>query len=211
MCLAYPLATCVRFENKIFLKICHAQQPPLMSTNFSKVDYSTTQIKEYRVSACKTPSVKEPQPQVFSATVFAKNSVFAQARMLKMLNKQYKMKPSNTVIIETREIEEDTDFTFKNYGIKFVYRTKSGLCNGYKEIRHINRVLAVSDLYQEFGSKHKLSSSKIFVYEIRQLADEEVTKTKILSYMGEDTAFPVFDKVPNTEAEVVSVNYNIFD
>lgn len=83
--------------------------------------------------------------------------------------------------------------------------------NAYKEVRHVNRVLAVSDLYQEFGAIHKLKSFHIYIYEVKRLADDEVTKTKILSYIGEDVMFPVFVKVPNTEAEIVSMKTELFN
>lgn len=178
---------------------------------FSKVDYSKTSIGEYRVTACRTPTEKEPQPQIFSSTVFAKNAIFAQARMLKLLNAQYKIKPTGAVIVETREVRQSDDLELKNYGIKFLYRTRSGLQNAYKEIRHCNRVLAVSDLHQEFGSRHKIPSHLIYIIEVKQLEDDEVTKTKILSYMGNDVMFPVFLKVPNTEVDVVSSKANIFN
>lgn len=87
---------------------------------FSKIDYSVSPIKEYRVSASKTPTKKEPLPQVYSSNIFAKNPCLAQARMQKMLTQQYKIKATNSIILETHEIEQDKDLSFKNYGIKFV-------------------------------------------------------------------------------------------
>ena len=177
---------------------------------FSRIDYSVTPIKEFRVSASKLPSEKELQPQVYTANIFAKNSVFAQARLLQMLNQQYKIKSRDAVVLETKEIEQARDFTFKNFGISYVYRKGSEKHDGYKEVRHMNRALAVAAMYQEFGSCHKIPCSDIFITEVKQLKDEEVTKVKVLSYLGKEVAFPVFHKIPNTKADVVPANQEIF-
>jgi len=178
---------------------------------FSKIDYVKTPIKEYRVYGCRKPSEKEPQPQIFASNVFAIDTVYAQARFLKLANKQHKIKATDAVIVRIEKIEQDTDLELKNYGIKFVYRTRNGLQNAYKEIRHVNRALAVSDLYQEFGSKHKIKSELIYIFDVRELADDEVTKAKILSYIGKDVMFPVFFKVPNTDADIVPASVDIFN
>lgn len=178
---------------------------------FSKIDYARTAIKEYKVYGCRTPTEKEPRPQIFASTIFAIDTVYAQARFLKLINKQHKVKATDALIVRVEEVPQDNDFELKNYGIRFVYRTRSGLQNAYKEIRHVNRTLAVSDLYQEFGSRHKIPSELIYIFEVKQLADDEVTKAKVLSYMGEDVMFPVFFKVPNTDADVVPASADIFN
>lgn len=194
--------------DKFLEKIYHCSEPPM---RFSKIDYSATPIKEYKVYGCRTPSATEPQPQIFASSIFAKDTVYAQARFLKLINKQYKIKATNATILRVEEVEQDKDMELKNYGIKFVYRTRAGLQNAYKEVRHVNRVLAVSGLNQEFGARHKIASHEIYIYDVRQLKDEEVKKAKILSYMGDDVMFPVFLKVPNTEAEVVPATADIFN
>lgn len=178
---------------------------------FSKSNHSKNNITEFRIHGCKKPSQKEPHPQLFSSIVFAPNSVVAQSKFFKMTTKQYKIKPTNGVIAKIEEVEQDNDFVVKNYGIKFTYRTRTGLCNAYKEIRHINRVLAVESLYNEFGSKHKLNQNEFYIIEVKQLADEEVTKSKVLSYVGKDVKFPIFFKESNTDAEVVPTTVSIFN
>lgn len=179
--------------------------------NFSKKNYSKTNVKEFRIHGSKLPTEKEPSPQVFVSSVFAPNSVVAESRFFKLLNKQYKIKATKGVVIKIEEVEQDNDYVMKNYGIKFLYRTRTGLLNGYKETRHINRVLAVSSFYNEFGSKHKLNSHEIYIISVDQLADEDVTKTRVLSFVGKDVKFPIFNKESNTDAEVVPVTLNIFN
>ncbi|ELA42807.1 uncharacterized protein VICG_00122 [Vittaforma corneae ATCC 50505] len=178
---------------------------------FSKQNYSKCNLKEFKVVGCKNPSEKEPQPQLFTSNIFAENSVVAKSKFSKLLKDQFKIKATNTVIVRLEEIEQDNDFEVKNYGIRFTYRTRTGLCNAYKEVRHINRVLAVQDLYTEFGSKHKLKKHEFYIIEVKQLADDEVTKSRVLPYVGKDVKFPVFFKQSNTDAEVVPVSTNIFN
>lgn len=178
---------------------------------FSKKDYSHTKINEFKIQGSKKPTQQDPNPQLFVANIFAPNSVIAESKFWKILNKQYKIKQSNGMIARNEIVEQDNDYTVKNYGIRFTYRTRTGLLNGYKEIRHINRVLAVESLFNEFGSKHKLNQDEFNIVEIKQLSDEEVTKAKILSYVGKDVKFPIFFKDSNTSAETVSASANIFN
>lgn len=178
---------------------------------FSKRNYGSTNVKEFRVYGCKRPSEGEPQPQVFVSTLFAPNTVVAQSRFFRLMSKQYKIKATNGVVIKIEEVEQDSDFVMKNYGIRFTYRSRTGLLNGYKEIRHINRVLAVASLHNEFGSKHKLNNHEIYIIEVKQIADDEVSKSRILSYVGKDVRFPIFNKESNTDAETVPVSVDIFN
>lgn len=178
---------------------------------FSKNNYSKSNVKEFKVYGCKKPSEKEPQPQLFTATIFAPNSVVAQSKFFKIMTKQYKIKASNGLIAKIEEVEQDNDFVVKNYGIRFTYRTVTGLCNAYKEIRHINKTLAIESLYNEFGSKHKLNHHEFYIVEVKQLSDDEVTKSRVLSYVGKDVKFPIFFKESNTDAEVVPISTNIFN
>lgn len=178
---------------------------------FSKRNYGECSTKEFKILACQKPSEKDPQPQLFETTIFAENSVVAKSKFSKLLKNQFKLKATNTVIAKIEEIKQDNDYVMKTYGIKFVYRTRTGLCNGYKEIRHINRTLAVHDLYIEFGSKHKIQKHGFHIVEIKQLSDDEVTKSKVLPYVGAEVKFPVFFKESNTDAEVVPISTDIFN
>lgn len=178
---------------------------------FSKKNYSVSKINEFKIQGGKKPTESDPQPQLFVANVFAPNSVVAESKFWKILSTQYKIKQTNGMIARNEVVEQDNDFIVKNYGVRFTYRTRTGLLNGYKEIRHINKTLAIESLYNEFGSKHKLNQHEFYIVEIKQLADSEVTKAKILSYVGDDVKFPIFLKDSNTHAETVPVDVSIFN
>lgn len=178
---------------------------------FSKKDYSHSKICEFKIQGSKKPTEQDPNPQLFVANIFAPNSVVAESKFWRILNKQYKIKQSNGMIARNELIEQENDFVVKNYGIRFTYRTRTGLLNGYKEIRHINRTLAVESLFSEFGSKHKLNQDEFNIVEVKQIDDDQVTKAKILGFVGKDVKFPIFFKDSNTTAETVSVRANIFD
>lgn len=193
---------------KIFKNFIGKFCPPML---FSKKDYSNSTISEFKIQGTRKPTAKDPQPQLFVANVFAPNSVVAESKFWKILNKQYKIKQSNGIIARNEVVEQDKDCVVKNYGINFTYRTRTGLLNGYKEFRHITRTLAVETLYNEFGSKHKLNQHEFYIVSIKQLEDSEVTKARILSYVGKDVHFPIFLKDSNTKAETVPVSTNIFN
>ena len=178
---------------------------------FSKKDYSHTKICEFKIQGSKKPSTQDPNPQLFVANIFAPNSVVAESKFWRIMNKQYKIKQSNGIVARNEVVEQDNDYVVKNYGIRFTYRTRTGLLNGYKEVRHINKTLAVESLFNEFGSKHKLNQDEFNIVEIKQLNDNEVTKTKILNYVGKDVKFPIFFKESNTISEYVPASTNIFN
>ena len=178
---------------------------------FSKIDYSATPLKEFKVYGCKKVTPEEPQPQIFVSTVFAKNAVIARSKFSRLLNKQFKIKPSRREIIKTEIVPQDDDFKLKNYGIHFVFRTKAGLQNGYKEVRHINRVLAVSDMFRDFCCRHKIRSSEVYIYKLNIIKDEDVRRTRVLPFVSKDVQFPVFFKVPNNMNLIVSSKADIFN
>lgn len=177
---------------------------------FSKINYTSTPIKEYRVYGCKEVTEKEPQPQIFASTVFAVDTVYAKARFLQLMNKQHGLKARRVAVLRVEEVPQDSDMELKNYSITFTYKACDGMHNARKEVRNVSRVLAVTDLLREFGSLHKLKANLIYIIEVRQIPDSEVTKARILSYVGKDVMFPVFYKVPNTEAELVPASADIF-
>jgi len=145
------------------------------------------------------------------STIFAKNTVIARSIFFKLLSKQHKIKSSHGEILKIEEVEQDSDFVIKNYGISFIYRTRTGLQNAYKEFRHVNTVCAISALHQEFGSRHKVKHTDIYIISIKKLADNEVTKPKTLTYAGADVMYPVFLKISNTNKTFVPTTQNILE
>ncbi|KAI5169464.1 large subunit ribosomal protein L18Ae [Pancytospora epiphaga] len=177
---------------------------------FSKIDYTSTPINEYRVYGCKEATVNEPQPQIFASTIFAIDTVYAKARFLQLMNKQQGLKGKRVSVLRVEEIPQETDLVLRNYSVTFTYRSRDGMHNACREVRNVNRVLAVADIYHEFGSVHKLKSNLIYIVDIKEISDSEVTSPKLLSYIGTDVMYPVFYKVPNVSAEIVPATLDIY-
>lgn len=178
---------------------------------FSKIDYSDCGLKEFKLWGCKSPNEKEPVPSIFVSTIFAKNFVIARSIFFKLLKQQYKIKATQGRIVKYEELKPENDFKVKNYRISFVYKTRTGLQNGYKEIRHISRPCAVNMMYQEFGSRHKIKQSDIYIIEVQEISDEECTKAKCLAYSAPGVKYPVFKKVSNSERHFNFTTENIFN
>ncbi|ORD95124.1 ribosomal prt L18A [Enterospora canceri] len=178
---------------------------------FSKIDYFNINVKEYRISGSKIQSKEEPVPTVFESTLFASNPVVAKSLYFKQLNKQYKIKRRDAVVLRCIEVKQASDFVVKNYRITFVYRTRTGFQNAYKEIRHVNKACAVSTMFQEFGSRHKVRHEDIYISTVEEFKAEEATKAKCLTYSAEGVKFPIFKKIPNTSAKYVPIDTDIFN
>ena len=178
---------------------------------FSKVDYTNIHLKEYCIYGSKIPTEALPSPTIYKSNLFARNSVIAKSLFAKLMNKQYKLKASQMVVLKCEEVEQDKDFKVKNYRIDFVYRTRTGMHNAYKEIRHINKVNAVSTMHQEFGSRHKLKASDMSIISVKEITAEEATKPKCLTYSAEGVKYPLFKKIPNSKKHFVPVTEEIFN
>ncbi|ORD98686.1 ribosomal prt L18A [Hepatospora eriocheir] len=179
---------------------------------FSKIDYSKPIVNEYVVKGCKELTNEEPNPQVYFMTVYAKNVVLAEKAFRDHLNQQCKIKSSKAVKISCEEVEQESDFVVKNYGIDFVYQTPTGKHNAHKEIRAINKCCAITTLYQEFGSRHGIDSSKFFIREVYVIDDiSKLTRQKAITYSAENLKFPLFTKNSNTDKEFVPVGTKIFE
>ena len=178
---------------------------------FSERNYMAVGLNEYKIVASKIPTESEPAPAIYTSNIFAKNSVVARSLFAKLMSKQYKIKQSSMVVFNCELVKQDDDYEVKNYRIDFVYRTKTGKQNAYKEVRHVNKCCAINTLFQEFGSRHKLRGSDISIISIKQIDASEATKMKCLTYSAEDVKFPVFKKIPNVEKQFVPVSQNIFN
>lgn len=177
---------------------------------FSKKDHTNVGLHEFKMCASKIPTKEEPQPAIYTSNVFAKNSVAARAVFAKLLNKQYKLKLNKMVVLKNVKVKQDNDFKVKNYRISCVFASRTGKQNATKEVRHINRVCAVSAFNQEFGSRHKVRASDISIISVDEITAEEATKPKVLAYTAEGVKFPLFKKIPNTANPIVSVTEKIF-
>lgn len=178
---------------------------------FSKVDMTTPRTKEYRIHGSAIPTDNDPSPQVFVATIYTKNHVFARAKFFKILEKKHKIKASKGMIINCEEVSEKISGEVQNYGVRFVYRSKKGKHNSYKECRALSRCGAVDSILREVAGRHRLSRSDVDIIDVSVLSFEELKRAKTIEFADENIEFPVFIKIVNTKEQIVPADYNLSD
>lgn len=180
-------------------------------TTFSKVDMTTPSMKEYRIHGSAMPTDDNPRPQVFVATVFAKNHVFAKSRFFKILEKKHKIKASRGLVISCEAVPEPAFKEVKNYGIKFVYHSRNGTHNSYKECRAVSRCSAIEYVLREVAGRHRLKGSAVDVISVDVVPDDELRRAKTMEFAREDVEFPVFTKIVNTRRQLIAAESNPSD
>ncbi|AFN83475.1 ribosomal protein L18A [Encephalitozoon romaleae SJ-2008] len=172
----------------------------------------TTPItKEYRIHGSAMPTEGDPRPQIFVATIFTKNHVFAKAKFFKILEKKYKIKASKGLIINCERIPEPSFKEVQNYGIRFIYRSRSGVHNAYKECRAISRCGAVDHVLRELAGRHKLKRSAVDIISVEAIPFESLRRSKTMEFADENVEFPVFTKILNTKSLLIPSDYNPSD
>ncbi|KAM0675903.1 60S ribosomal protein L20B [Gurleya vavrai] len=170
-----------------------------------------TLFKEYKIFASEIPSQKNPQPQIFTSSIFAKNEVSARSKMSHILEKKHKIKSKNSVFLKIEIIEnENKSFKIKNYGISYVYRSKNGLHNMYKEFRGLTRCDVVDMLFQNMAGKHKASENDIKIVSVDELENENLKRLNVIQFTKEDINFPIFKKSLAIEKVFVNENEKYF-
>lgn len=178
---------------------------------FSRVDMTTPQTKEYRVHGSALPTTENPAPQVFVATIYTKNHVFAKTKFFKILEKKHKIKASRGMIINCEEVVESLAGDLQNFGVTFVYRSKRGIHNSYKECRALNRCGAVDYVLREVSGRHGLKRADVNIISVQALALDELKRSKTMEFASEDVEFPVFRRMVNTKRPIVAAEYNLSD
>ena len=164
-------------------------------------------IRCFLVFGRKNPSSSEEKPQMIVSRVYAKNSVFAESKFWKINRTLYKLKKSNGRVLKIQEIGEKCSNTIKNYGIVFKYRSHVGTHNSYKEVRAISLSAALSTLYSELASNHKVDQTRIKILKTCELTDEQlrVRNPRCAVWLKtEDISFPLWKKT----ARASEANYH---
>ncbi|RVD92535.1 ribosomal L18A [Tubulinosema ratisbonensis] len=178
-----------------------------------KASKPTIGVKEFKVFGSKMPTEKEAFPQIFTMSLFAKNELIARSKFLKQLRIKHKIKSTSAVILKVEEqIEDLTNMTVKNYGIKFVFRSRKGsLQNMYKEFRAISRCDAVDSLFGDMASRHKVKSDDVFIVSINEKQKDELIRQKTIEFAEEGVYFPVFKKELIVKDDLVLKGTKLFD
>nr|AGE95152.1 ribosomal protein l18a [Encephalitozoon cuniculi] len=167
--------------------------------------------KEYRIHGSAMPTEDNPRPQVFVGTIFTKNHVFAKAKFFKILEKKYKIKATKGLIIDCKEIPEPSFKEVQNYGIRFVYRSRSGVHNAYKECRAISKCWAIDHVLRELAGRQKLKRSAVDIISVDVVPVESLKRAKTIEFADENVEFPIFTKIVNTKSLLIPSEYNPSD
>lgn len=176
---------------------------------FSKVDFTVPRTKEYRIHGSAVPTEKNPRPQVFVATVYTTNHVLARSRFLRMLEKKHKVKTSKGMIIDCSEVVEPGTGELRNYGVRFVYRSKRGIHNSYKECRALSRCGAIDYVLREVSGRHRVKRADVDIIGVEVVGGEELRRPKTMEFANEDVEFPVFSRIVNTMQPFVPVCHDL--
>lgn len=170
-----------------------------------------TLFKEYKVYASKTPTEKEAQPQIFVSNIYAKNVVQARSKMSQILNKKHKIKPTNAVFLKVEEIPNGNDeYQIKNYGIQYVFQSRTGIHNMYKEFRGLSKCDVVGMLYQDMAGKHKAKECALKIVEVKELKNEDLKRLNVIQFTKDNVAFPLFRKRLATNEIILGENEKYF-
>jgi large subunit ribosomal protein L18Ae len=120
-----------------------------------------TYIHQYQVTGRKTPTDKDPEPDIYRMKIFAKSPVQAKSRFWYFLHQYKKMKKTTGDILAVREINETNPNIVNVYGITLRYYSRSGCHNMYKEYRDTSLCGAVEQLYAEMSSRHRARATSI--------------------------------------------------
>ncbi|KAH9410998.1 ribosomal protein [Ordospora pajunii] len=178
---------------------------------FSKVDMTVPITREYRIHGSALPTAADPRPQVYVATIFTSNHVFAKALFFKIIEKKYKIKASKGLIIDCAVVPEPEVKEVQSYGVRFVYRSKKGIHNSYKECRAVSRCAAVDYMLRELSGRNHLKRADVDIISVEMLSKDKLLRGKTIDFSNENVEFPVFSKLLNTKKQLVPADYDPTD
>ena len=133
-------------------------------------------VRQFQVIGRKTPTTKEPEPQIFRMKLFATSPVSAKSRFWYFMHQYQKMKKTTGEILSVNEIVEKNAGNVKNYCVWLRYYSRSGCHNMYKEVRDTHLNGAIEKLYLEMAGKHRARTSSIQIIKtgvVANLVDKE--------------------------------------
>lgn len=168
------------------------------------------EYKEYKILASQQPTEKTPSPTIFESSVYAKNTVAARSKVSQLLKRKYKIK--NALFLSITETkEENPEFLVKNYGVQFVYQSKSGKHNMYKEFRALCRADAVGMLYHDMAGRHRAKPEDIKIISVEELEVKDLRRLNVLQFARGNVEFPVFRKKIVVDETFVGENVKFYD
>ncbi|EJW03901.1 hypothetical protein EDEG_01811 [Edhazardia aedis USNM 41457] len=165
--------------------------------------------KEYVIHASAYPTEKVRHPQVFVMVVYAKNEIIARSKMNKIILKKFKIK--NPLLLKIEEIQpNNSQLKINNYGITYVFRSRKGKHNMYKEFRALSKGEAVDMLVNDMASKHRAQKNCLDVIEVKEINNEEVKRMNVAQFAKDNVSFPIFRKQISIRQEFAPQNSEYF-
>ncbi|XP_951911.1 60S ribosomal subunit protein L18, putative [Theileria annulata] len=156
-------------------------------------------LVQYHIVGRAAPTKKNPNPNTYRMSIFAKNSVLAKSRFWYFMKRLNKAKRSGGEILACNRLNEPKKGQAKNFGLLLRYKSRTGTHNMYKEYRDLTRTGAVSQMYGDMAGRHRARASCIQIIRVAELSDSDCKKSKVTQMHGKKLKFPILKPMPHVE------------
>ncbi|UKK01815.2 60S ribosomal protein L18 [Theileria orientalis] len=156
-------------------------------------------LVQYHIVGRAAPTKKNPNPNTYRMSVFAKNSVLAKSRFWYFMKRLNKAKRSGGEILSCNRLNESKKGRVKNFGVLLRYNSRTGTHNMYKEYRDLTKTGAVSQMYGDMAGRHRARSNCIQVIKVGEVKDEDCKKPKVMQLHGKKLKFPILRPTPHLD------------
>jgi len=146
---------------------------------------------QYQVVGRHLPTEADPNPTVYRMKVWAPDAVRAKSKFWYFLRRLRRVKKANGQIIAVNEIYERKPTTVKNFGVWVRYQSRTGYHNMYKEYRDLTLNGAISQMYQEMASRHRVRYPCIFVIKTATVPASACKRANIMQFHDSKIKFPI--------------------
>uniref|UniRef100_A0A7S0YJ75 60S ribosomal protein L18a n=1 Tax=Polytomella parva TaxID=51329 RepID=A0A7S0YJ75_9CHLO len=150
---------------------------------------------QYQVVGRHLPTEQEPTPTVYRMKVWAEDSVKAKSKFWYFLRKLRRVKKANGQILAVNEIFEKRPHAVKNYGIWVRYQSRTGYHNMYKEYRDLTLNGAVSQMYNEMASRHRVRFAQISIIRTATVPFTACKRANTKQFHDASIKFPITHKL----------------
>ena len=150
---------------------------------------------QYQVVGRHNPTTADPNPTVYRMKVWAPDAVRAKSKFWYFLRKLRRVKKANGQVLAVNEIFEKKPTTTKNFGIWVRYQSRTGYHNMYKEFRDLTLNGAVSQLYQEMASRHRVRYPCLQIIKTATVPASACKRPNVQQFHDSKIRFPLTRKV----------------
>lgn len=162
-----------------------------------------TPMKHFEVTGRTLPSRVNKSPKVYTMSVFAPNHVVARSKFFRLLTLRTKAKPASLLkvkgtraeVLSIRRKGEKKPCQVKNFAIAIRARSATGIMNMTKEIRDVTLCGAVSQMFREMASRHRIGYFGIDIVSTAVRSAKEVKRPIIKQFLDPKIRFPLLHRV----------------